>query len=253
MHISLEEYLLGLVPAVLQLVIAAVILRRGLVRQFPIFTTYTVYQVAAIAITYVALALHVSSLHYAYTYYPLQMFSIGLTFVVIYEIFKIVLEPYDALRRIWRALFVIAMLVLFGMAAVWVLYGSGMPADRLTQSMNMLERSLTVAQAGLLLLLFVLSSSLGLAWRSYSFGLALGFGTFAIVDLVLWSLRTQYGDQFWKPQSILNGLAYNVMIFIWAFYVLQPKGIAQPIRVVPYNDIAKWNEKLEELLKRKAA
>ena len=119
--------------------------------------------------------------------------------------------------------------------------------------MNMLERSLTVVQAGLLLLLFVLSSSLGLAWRSYSFGLALGFGTFAIVDLVLWSLRTQFGDQFWKPQSILNGLAYNVMIFIWAFYVLQPKRIAQPIRVIPYNDIAKWNEKLEELLKRKAA
>ena len=125
MHISWEEYLQGLVPAVLQLVIAAVILRRGLLRQFPIFTTYTVYQVVAIVITYVALALHVSSLHYAYTYYPLQVFSIGLTFVVIYEIFKMVLEPYDALRRIWRALFVIAMLVLFGIASLWVLYGSG--------------------------------------------------------------------------------------------------------------------------------
>lgn len=33
----------------------------------------------------------------------------------------------------------------------------------------------------------------------------------------------------------------------------QPVAVAQPIRVIPYNDIAKWNEKLEELLRPKSA
>ena len=33
----------------------------------------------------------------------------------------------------------------------------------------------------------------------------------------------------------------------------QPVAVAQPVRVIPYNDIAKWNEKLEELLKPKSA
>ena len=36
-------------------------------------------------------------------------------------------------------------------------------------------------------------------------------------------------------------------------YFFQTEAIAQPVRVIPYNDIAKWNEKLEELLKKKAA
>ena len=44
-----------------------------------------------------------------------------------------------------------------------------------------------------------------------------------------------------------------VALSIWLWYILQPQEIAQPIRVIPYNDIAKWNEKLEELLKPKSA
>jgi hypothetical protein len=35
--------------------------------------------------------------------------------------------------------------------------------------------------------------------------------------------------------------------------VNQPEKLAGRLAVIPYNDIAKWNEKLEELLKRKAA
>ena len=119
--------------------------------------------------------------------------------------------------------------------------------------MNILQRTLTVVQAGLLLLLFVLSGSLGLSWRSYSFGLALGYGVYAIVELVLWSVRTHYGNSFWKPQSTLNSVAYNIMIAVWASYLLQPAKVLQQPRVIPYNDIAKWNEKLEELLKKKSA
>jgi hypothetical protein len=119
--------------------------------------------------------------------------------------------------------------------------------------MSLLQRSLRFIQVGLLLLLFALSGALGLTWRSYSFGLALGYGTFAIVDLVLWAVRLQYGDEFWKMQSGLGTVAYNMMILIWTWYFLQPQKVALPIRVIPYSDIAKWNEKLEELLKRKAA
>ena len=44
------------------------------------------------------------------------------------------------------------------------------------------------------------------------------------------------------------------LCLIWVrCYILQTSKIAQPVRVIPYNDIAKWNEKLEELLKKKAA
>jgi hypothetical protein len=253
MHLESQDYLFGTVSFVLLLLIAVVVFRREVFRQFAIFTSYTLFQLIATVVVYAELAHGISSLHYAYTYYPIAILGIALGFAVIYEVFRVVLEPYDALRRVWRMLFFGAGLMLFIAAILWVIYGSGPQADRLTESMNILQRTLTVVQAGLLLLLFVLSGSLGLSWRSYSFGLALGYGIFAIVELVLWSVRTHYGNQFWKPQSTLNSVAYNVMIAVWASYLLQPAKVLQQPRVIPYNDIAKWNEKLEELLKRKAA
>ena len=183
MHIALQEYFFGIIPAALQALIAVVIIRRQLFRTFPIFTRYTIYQVVTIGVIYTELALQVSSLHYAYTWYPLQICSIGLGFGVIYEMFKIVLQPYDAFARIWRVLFFVTSFALFAFAVFWVISGTGSHADRLTQSMSLLQRSLRFIQVGLLLLLFALSGALGLTWRSYSFGLALGYGTFAIVQI----------------------------------------------------------------------
>ncbi len=94
------------------------------------------------------LAMHVSTLHYAYTFYPVEVLSIGLALGVIYEVFKVVLEPYDAFRRVWRWFFFVAGIALFTIAVFWVLYGAGPQADRLTQSMNLLQTTLRFIQAG---------------------------------------------------------------------------------------------------------
>ena len=51
---------------------------------------------------------------------------------------------------------------------------------------------------GLLLSLFVLSRSLGLTWRSYSFGIALGYGTYAAIDFLLAAIRASTGKQIWQ-------------------------------------------------------
>jgi len=44
----------------------------------------------------------VSFLPYSYSFYPLELCSIGFELWVVYEVFKTVFEPYDALRRSWR-------------------------------------------------------------------------------------------------------------------------------------------------------
>ena len=106
---------------------------------------------------------------------------------------------------------------------------------------------------GLLLLLFAVASSLGLGWRSYVFGIALVYGMYAIVDLLLTAVRTAYGDSFWRTQSLLSTTAYAVTIVIWACYILQPEEVAQPVRVIPHNDIEKWNQALEGMLARRGA
>jgi hypothetical protein len=91
------------------------------------------------------------------------------------------------------------------------------------------------------------------SWRSYTFGVALGYGIYSAVDLVLAAIRLEYGESIWHIHSVLSTLAFNGMLITWLWYIRQSKEVAQPVRVIPYNDIAKWNEKLEQLLKRKAA
>jgi hypothetical protein len=85
MHITLKDYILGLVPAALQCAIAVIIFRRKLFRLFPAFTAYTICQIICTLVVYVELTLQISSLHYAYTFYPLQVGSMGSPFGVIYS------------------------------------------------------------------------------------------------------------------------------------------------------------------------
>ena len=115
--------------------------RRLVFRRFPAFTTYICFVVAAELVILWELLSHVSlsQLLYAYTYYTIQFASIVLAFAVIYEIFKIVLEPYDAFRRVWRVLFASTSVILIIISIVWLLYGSGPQSDRLTQTMDALS------------------------------------------------------------------------------------------------------------------
>jgi hypothetical protein len=92
---------------------------------------------------------------------------------------------------------------------------------------------------------------MGLSWRSYCFGVALGFGTYAAVEIVTLAMRGQYGWTVWELLNIIRSFAYDVAILIWAWYFFQPMEIARPVWVVPQNNIEKWNDALEGMLARR--
>jgi hypothetical protein len=252
-EVGLKQYVIGLLPTIFQLAILIVMVRRKLLTDLRWFFLYTLYQMLVYLIITAEFATKVSDLTYFYTFYVLQCFSIIFALCVIYEVFGSVLTPYEALRHLGARLYLFALLVLGLIAGVMVIFGSGAETYRFVQLINLSQLGLRFIQVGLLMLLFATARALALSWRSYSFGIALGYGTFAIVDLLLSAIRVKYGLPVLRLVSLLGPLAYIVAALIWSWYILQPQRVAQPVRVIPYNDIAKWNEKLEELLKRKAA
>jgi hypothetical protein len=252
MHISGREFVLVLLPTLLQCAIVAVIFRRNLYTLFPAFTTYTICQIISTAVLTVVLVLQVSSLHYAYTFYPIEVCGIGLAVWVIYEIFQIVFEPYEALRRSWRFVFMITVVALVAISIFWLMYAPGTLSNRLTHSMILLIRSLRFVQVGLLIVLFALSRFMGLSWRSYCFGVALGYGAYAAFELLEMAMRAEYGDEVWELLNKLRSLSYAVTILIWGSYFLQPTEVAESTWVVPHNDIEKWNHALEGILARRS-
>lgn len=251
-QVTTTDYVLVSVGTLLQCVIPIVCLRRKLYRTLPWFFAYNLYSIFQTIVDMAVLASKSSVETYFYTYYVLQAFILAISFGVIYEVFDSVLEPYDALRRVSSKLFLGATVGLAVLGLAFVLYGTGVEY-RMVRLIILTQRSLRIVQIGLLIFLFALARSFALSWRSYSFGIALGYGIYASVDLVLTAVRLNYGVGAIPLQSLLNMLGYAIACGIWVWYMLQREAVAQPVRVVPHNDIEKWNEALEEMLTRKGA
>ena len=90
----------------------------------------------------------------------------------------------------------------------------------------------------------------GLSWQNQAFGIALGFGVFASIELVVIAVRAQMGAIANTAYSHVSGAAYGYGALIWVRYLLAPKPAPQYMSVIHNNDLEKWNQALLQLLER---
>jgi hypothetical protein len=76
-------------------------------------------------------------------------------------------------------------------------------------------------QLGLFLLLMLLCRIFRNCWRQQVFGIALGFGVFASVELILVSTVMWYGNSHAAIISLLKSTAYNAVTLVWIGYLKQ--------------------------------
>jgi hypothetical protein len=200
----------------LQAALVAVMLWRRLHRTFPIFFTYVVFQIVAFALTFPFRDGRYYEILF-YSYWATTAVSVILGFKVIHEVFLDVFRPYHTLRDLGSVLFKWAGLVMLMVAAVMAISVHSDGQDPLVSGILTLQRSVRVVQCGLVLFLLVFSRYLGASWRQKSFGVALGFGTFAIVELSLVALGNPDRQIL---SSFINMVAYNVSILMWFGYML---------------------------------
>ena len=115
---------------------------------------------------------------------------------------------------------------------------------------ELLERGVRVMQCGLVLFLFLASFYFGLPWQSPLFGIALGFGVFASIELAAVAVRSQVGAAADSVLSQINSAAYSFGVMIWLCYLLAPQPALQYAGVVQHNDLEKWNRALLKILER---
>lgn len=235
-------YGLWVLAPLMQAALAVIMVRRGLRRKFPFFFAYTVFQVIAFGLKF--FFYHRSQLEYFYVYWTTGALSIVLAFAVIYEVFQHVFRPYAALRDMGAMLFRWAALVLLGIAALMTLTMPQMETSRVLQAILALERSVRVTQCGLVLFLFLFSPFLGISSRHHMFGIALGFGIFSSVDLILVTLLAQ-GLPVAPYFSLVKSAAYNVTVLVWSWYLLSPEP-ARRLARFPVAD--RWNFALAGVL-----
>ena len=92
-------------------------------------------------------------------------------------------------------------------------------------------------QCGLFVLLMLLCRVLRDCWRQRVFGIALGFGVFASIEVILISIVMWYGEGPADVVSLVKSVTYNTVTLLWIGY-LRREGEPVPVmNVVPVNGL----------------
>lgn len=228
---QLAYYALWFAHPMLQTALAGIMLWRKLHRTFPVFFSYVVFQIAVFALTFPLRAGGARFYEvFFYVYWATTAISVILGFRVIHEIFLDVFRPYHTLRDLGSVLFKWAGLVMLLVAGVVAAStaSSASAGDPVTSAITTLQRSVRVVQCGLILFLLVFSRYLGTNWQQKSFGLALGFGAFASVELTLVALNASTDKVNQALVSFVNMTAYNLTILTWIGYMLARCAAREP-------------------------
>jgi hypothetical protein len=206
--------MLWLAEPILESVVLGCLIWRRAYRQYRWFFAYMAADILQVCILY---PLRPSRTGYFYAYCITAGLSLVLGFAVIHEIFVSIFRPYHTLRDLGSVLFKWAGLVMLLVAVIVSASGQALQKEPLVEATLILERSIRVVQCGLIMFLLLFSKYLGISWRQRSFGIALGFGFYATIDLSLLALHL--GAHISQDvANLITMSAYIISIGIWTAY-----------------------------------
>jgi hypothetical protein len=243
MHLRPTDYVLWFGGTLMQLGVLVAMYRRGLHRDYPYFFNYTVLQVLSEPILFVLQKYSYPT--YYWSYWVSVALSALISFGVLQEIFHEAFRPYEALRDLSVILFRWSALVVLLVGVMWTITAAhSSQVDTITNGILLVQRSVRLMQCGLVFFLLLFSEYLGISRRHLVFGIALGFGIFASISMLV-AVGMSHGT--FVHVSVLrqiNNAAYDVAILIWLGYTaLAPARSSVAVAAARSKD---WNYALED-------
>jgi hypothetical protein len=141
---------------------------------------------------------------------------------------------------------VVALVVL----ACAVYYGESGHALGLSRGIMLAEEAARIVELGLIMFLFLSSSAFGLHWRQNEFGIALGLGTCAAVELFNVTLMSHVSPETAQIFSLVRSFSYNFSLLIWLGYLLVPERATSNGELPKKAQLEQWNQAVMELINR---
>jgi len=135
------------------------------------------------------------------------------------EILQHLLKQYGGIQKLASVIFRWACGLLILLSIVNAFSTHQASADRVVSAVLAFDRSERVMQCGLCILLLILCRFLRNCWRQHVFGIALGFGIFACIEMVLVSVVMYFGDGPAAIVSLIKSSAYNAVTVLWIVYL----------------------------------
>jgi len=187
---------------------------------------------------------------YRYTFVSFESLDAVLKFAVICELFSQVFYPYQGIRSLGSMVLRWGGVALLLVALVAAARGIGSDSDRFLAGLFVIARSVEIVQAGLILLLFAASASLGLQWKQEAFAIASGFGLIACVNLAAYTLRVQFGGASTDLLSLIANAGYDCAVLLWLAALWARTTVHKFDRRIPSWDIESWNRALSNMLRQ---
>jgi hypothetical protein len=229
----------------LQLALGVAMWRHKLHRLFPVFFAYVGFQILAFCVLFPIFRWGILGYTaYFWLYWGCSAVNLVLGFMIIYEIFLDVFRPYHTLKDLGSVLFKWAALV---MSLVGFVVAASSPlGDQgpIVQAVVTVTRCVRVAQVGLILFLLVFARYLGVSWKQHSFGISLGLGISAGVELGTLAFHVS-GHASEALVHVINLIAYNIAILTWFGYAV----LKSPARAPGTELFAshRWEKSLTEI------
>lgn len=236
-------YALWTMHPLLEAGIALFMLRRGLFRQFKFFFAYIITQLTTFAVLFPAFFLR-SSAGVFYLYWAFDAISVTCGFLVIHEVFVDVFKFFHTLRDLGTVLFKWAGLVMLLAAGVVSVSANSAQMSPWVQAIVTSQRCVRIIQVGMVMFLLFFAQYVGVSRKQHSFGIALGFGSFAVIELIL--ICSWVGNHLGEPwMSIVNMAAYNASLTLWFTYV----AVKRPVRDVSRSLLQpqRWEQSLSDI------
>lgn len=224
-------YVSWLVGPALQISLLVFMMRRGLQTVFPRFFSYILFQIVKSGILFVIFRYYDNN--YFDAYWTGNAVSVLLAATVMDEILHHLFQQYGGIQNLGSIIFRWACGLLILLAIVNAFSTQQTTAERVVSAVLSFDRSVRVMQCGLFLLLMLLCRFLRHCWRQHVFGIALGFGIFASVELILVSLVMHYGDLPSATVSLVKSAGYNVVTILWIFYLSRKREPMPAVEIAP--------------------
>jgi len=213
-------YVNWLAGPLLQITLLIFMVRRQVSRVFPRFFSYILFQTLKSACLFVVYRYFPEN--YFYAYWVGNALSVIFTVAVMDEILRSLFREYGGIQILGTTIFrwSCGLLFLLAILGAWS-SGEAGGGDRVVAAVLAFDRSVRLMQLGLFLLLMLLCRIFRNCWRQQVFGIALGFGVFASVELILVSTVMWYGNSHAAIISLLKSTAYNAVTLVWIGYLKQ--------------------------------
>ena len=223
-RLKLLYFGLWILHPVLELGVVGFLVHRKLLKRFRFFFAYIITQLVTFALMFPA-AVWRSYAAIFYLCWICMAVSVAFGFLVIHEVFVDVFRMFHTLRDLGTVLFKWAGLVMVLVAGVVSVSTNSTQIAPWMQAIITSQRCVRMVQIGMVLFLLFFAHYVGVSRRQSSFGIALGFGSFAVIELIL--ICSWVGNHLSGPAiSMLNMTAYNCSLGVWLGYV----AIKRPVR-----------------------